>query len=303
MINNEMYNQFVNCAKGIPGFIVGQKEDVPYDITELANGYCQAIDNQDVTKMSQYISALMVRYWHMVVMTYNTSTSTRLDFEDIVMWIYDAFDKACKYRSWLDKSKAVSRDPKGAEKCINQCITSVRQYWYTHFNKDKRKINFMTYSLSEIVPGDINEEMQTTVLDTIEDKSESTGNSSRFLVQNLIDEGSLYEAIVLDGILYQDSFVDDSTLEIVGQDDEGNNIEHMHCTSNFSMRKLCAHLRQLNQNFRNYFLESYIDVDESALDVAINAFTSSGTKKVNNVVNKCLMKLKDNEDIKNYLCM
>ena len=37
---NDIYNKYKNKCLTIPGFVVGQKEDVPYDITELANKYC-----------------------------------------------------------------------------------------------------------------------------------------------------------------------------------------------------------------------------------------------------------------------
>ena len=301
MLGEVSYKHFVDCARQLPGFVVGQKEDVPYDITELANNYCKACDNNDTQKMSQYISALMVRYWHMVVMTYNTSLSTRLEFDDIVSWMYEAFEKAFKYRSWLDETKAVSKDPKGAEKCINQCITSVRQYWYANFNKDKRKVNFLTYSLDD--PNLINKADEDATLMDIEPDVSANENTidEHELVNAVIRHGSLLQAIIIDGIIFQDSFNEYSITEKLGVDEEGNEIEHTSNYSEFSLDKLFKHLKKLDENFIDYFSSTYnIDRDYLVLEVSrINKLKRSVLK---DTLIASLSELKNNDDLRRYLC-
>lgn len=303
---SESYKQFVNCAKGLPGFIVGQKEDVPYDITDLANGYIKAKKEGNQILMSQYISALMVRYWHVVVLTYNQSLSTRLDFEDIVMWIYEGFEKAFTYCSWLDPTKAVSRDPKGAEKCINRCITTVRQYWYSHFNKDKRKINFITSSLNDIVSGNISQENETTVLDTVADPSAGyleTTDSGLILVKKYLEKGDYIGAIVLDGIVYQDCFVDNSKLEVVGTDEEGNDIEHLNYDVKFSLIKLIKHLKSIGDDkFISYFSSNY-EVDRVKVADVCQKIASKCNATLVIYVKKTLSELKDDKEVMDILCM
>lgn len=297
------YSNFVNCAKGIDDFVVGQKEDVPYDITELMNGYCQAKDAQDQIKMSQYISALFVRYWHVVVMLYQQSLSTRLDFDDIVAWVYEAFEKAAYYRSWLDDSKAVSKSPKGAEKCINQCITSVRQYWYKHFNQDKRKVNFIASSLNDYLPCTGPDDAPMTVLDTVEDTSEGNiVNAGRDIIQNYINNNQLFDALVLDGILYQDCFKDSTSVEIVGQDEEGNDIEITHYNSEFSAIKLKKHLKTIDDAFIDLFVDTY-DADREAVKAAADEIKTWSKAQLSRKVERAFKSFRNNREIKDWLCM
>lgn len=301
MLGEVSYKHFVECARQLPGFVVGQKEDVPYDITELANNYCRAYDANDKQKMSQYISALMVRYWHMVVMTYNTSLSTRLEFDDIVSWMYEAFEKAFKYRSWLDPEKAVSKDPKGAEKCINQCITSVRQYWYANFNKDKRKINYLTFSLDD--PNLVNKSETTGTLMDIEpdvSANESTLDEHE-LINAVIRHGSLFQAIILDGIIFQDSFNEYSTTEKLGVDEEGNEIEHTSNYSEFSLDKLFRHLKKLDNDFVEYFSNTY-DVDKEVLMTEVSILNKLKRAVLKDTLVLALSELKSSSDLRKYLC-
>lgn len=300
---NSIYKNFVQCARGLGSFIVGQKEDVPYDITELMNGYCEAKDAEDQTKMNQYISALFVRYWHMVVYLYNTSTSTRLEFEDIVSWMYDSFEKAAKYRSWLDPNKAVSKDPKGAEKCINQCITSTRQFWYKHFNQDKRKINFITSSLDDSIPNRGSDDVPTTVLDTIaDDESNELIKVGHDIIQKYIYENKIYEALVLDGILYQDCFVDSTSTEVTGVDENGKNVEVTKYSSQFSSIKLNKHLKSIDNKFIKYFTKEY-DIEESALQETIDYMHSYSRQTAVKKLEKALETFRKDKEILNWLCM
>ena len=162
-----MYNNFVERASCIKGFIVGQKEDVPYDITDLANNYCDAQDRGDEILRDAYISALMIRYWHMISIMYKKTEQFDIDAGTCLEWLYDSFAKAFKYKSWRDPNKAISKDKKGAEKCFNQCITSTVANKIKYFNQEKRhqesmKTPFFITSLDESIEknGDYAEGLQ-----------------------------------------------------------------------------------------------------------------------------------------------
>jgi hypothetical protein len=300
---SESYIRFVNVARELPGFVVGQKEDVPYDITDLMNKYCQAKDTNNRYDINRYLSALMVRYWHVAILLYKQSVSTRLDFDDIVVWMYDAFEKAAHYRSWMDVNKDVSKNPKGAEKCINQCITSVRQYWYKHFNQDKRKINYITSSLDDLIQNSDSDDVQTTILDTVADVSESKiFSSGRELVQKYIDSGDLFTALVLDTILYQDCFVDSTEVTILGVDDDGNNIESTHYKSEFSHIKLKKHLKNLNTAFVNYFSSTY-DLDDFSEEDIVRSVDGLTSIKLGKKIKSSFEILKNDKEILSLLCM
>lgn len=274
----DVYNSYVKCARGIPGFIVGQKEDVPYDITELANGYCKAIDERNELKKSQYISALMVRYWHMVVYAWKKSEGLRVDIEDIAMWIYDAIAKAAEYRSWQDVTKYISQDPKGAEKVINQCITSVCINNRKLLKRNERKINHLTYSLNALLPGSDTKSPSTTLtyLDVISGEPDAYSTCDG-IVQRYIDKGKVISAIILDNIMYFDSVIDTYyTTPGLKTNSEGVLVpvkEH-HTEKKFSQSKLIETLKSMNKDkYTEYFKDVYM-VDDTELSGAIDTILS-----------------------------
>ena len=118
----KLYKHYIKYASGIPNFKVAQKNDTNYDITHLANKYCKAVDNNDKTKESQYLSALIIRYWHLIPYYYSERKGINITIEEIADLVVDGILRACKYRAWLNDSYLVSSVQEGAEKCINRCI-------------------------------------------------------------------------------------------------------------------------------------------------------------------------------------
>lgn len=308
MTNNiifDMYESFESCAKTIPGFIVGQKEDVPYDITELANAYCKAVDANDEIKKNQYISALMIRYWHMVSVIYEQSKSTRLVVADIVSWLYEAFDKAFTYRSWQDKTKAVSRDPKGAEKVINRCIYSVRNYWYQIFNKDKRKINFMTYSLNDNPERDFHTSSgvsnEKDYFDIIPSYDEFV-SCGRDIVQKYINEDRILEAFIVDAIMYQDCFISNTYDVDTGKEDElGNPIIIERTDYKFSSPMVSKVIKGINASYIQYFASTY-EVDEDKVIQTVAELKSYNKAKFGNKLRKAKDYIKEDKEVLDWLC-
>jgi len=195
----DAYILFASSALRIKGFRLGTKEEYD-DIQSLANSYVYYEKVQDRTMMESYISALMVRYWYMVPYVYEQSKSLKIERDDIVTWIYEAIVKAFKYKSWLDPTKDVSREPNGAEKVINRCIDSVRQGYFQQSNRDSRKINYITHSIEDSIAmfGDSAEELY------VED--ESTNYDIKDLILNKIKENKFISALVVDGICFNNCF-------------------------------------------------------------------------------------------------
>lgn len=301
----DLYINFVENASNIPNFVVGQKEDVPYDIDVLANEYCKAQDNNDKEKMSYYLSALMVRYWHMVPCLFEQSKSSRLEIEDMVFWLYEAFMKAFKYRSWIDPNKKVSSDPKGAEKCFNQCITSVRNYWYNYFNKDKRKINYISYSIDDLIPDSSDSsEKDIAMVETLAAQEEDY-DYIKEIIQQYLDKGDILTALVLDGIVYHDSFV--TTIKVKNKtikDSEDNDMEikEINTKNTFVQTKLIKHLTTLNKDFEDYFYDKYkVDKDNfKEIILNINKLTDSALLRR---VKKSINLVKNNVEVKKALCI
>ena len=292
---DQMYANFCKCAKTIPGFKIGQKEDVEYDITDLANGYVKAMNENDQIGMNQYISALMVRYWHMVPYLWDKSKSSKLDMEDMVMWIYDGFAKAFKYQSWLDPTKAISKDPKGAEKCFNQCITSVRQHLYRHYNTAQAKINYVATSLDALYDtmGDAVEEAAAV-------KIIDSNMICREIIASLVNEGKIFDAIVVDRLCFDDSFKETKhTKQVKIMTDEGEMLEDVSSYSyELNNTKLISCLKAINEDYINEFSLTY-NVSVEEIKIALKKHTKS---KIGANVQTVLNKLKTNKKVLSLLC-
>lgn len=251
--------QFIECASGL-----GYNNKTIYeklDETELANGYCDALDNGDNLKKNQYYAALMLRYWYKIFKYKESCKSTRLEDVDYIDWLSDALDIAFQYRDWKNPEKPIFKDPKAVDKIINRCCFSVRGLYYQEFNKDKRKINYLTTS--------------------IEDQKEKFGNASESnvgvydnnvsLVNSLIDlylkENKVLEAIIIDNISNQDSYKEERDsyyTEEVALGDEDKESPKLIKTKNykykysFDKRKLIRNLTHLNDKYFSYFKNNYL---------------------------------------------
>ena len=56
-----------------------------YSIDELADAYCEAVDNKDETLKDIYISALILRFWYTIDKMYN--------LKDNLLKVYEAIKK------------------------------------------------------------------------------------------------------------------------------------------------------------------------------------------------------------------
>ena len=297
-IVDQMYASFCKCAKTIPGFEVGQKEDVKYDITELANAYLKAYDENNQEDMNKYISALMVRYWHMVPYLWDKSKSSKLDMEDMVVWIWEGFAKAFKYRSWLDPNKAVSKDPKGAEKCFNQCITSVRQYWYKHFNTNQAKVNYNTISLDSLY-----ESLGDSVEDGLpQEEIYTSSDICRDIILSLVKEGKIFDAIVIDKICFDEVCKKTKTTKqtkIIN--DDGELLEDVTSYNYaFDSKKLISCLKSITEEYIINFSRIYGVSTQKIHNVLKSKCAKSHKLKEN--VELALTSLRNNKKVLSLVC-
>lgn len=273
-ILKELYMNYANCALSIPNFKLGNKEDVEYDITELANNYCDAVDCHNVIRTNQYIGALFVRYWHMVPYIYEKLKGYGFEITDIPSILYEGFEKAFKYRGWRDSSTDISRDPRGAEKCINQAITSTVQGYLKFFYTKKRRNTLTTYSLDAMLE-DVNND-HTDLIACTDDLSSSLNCES--LVEACLDSGKVLEAIIVDAICFKDSFIESTktkpiTFTQTSEDEEGNLVEtevkeEVSSTSlDFSRAKLSHQLRSYSSQDIQDFIDKYDAKEEEVLPV------------------------------------
>ena len=222
---SQLYQVFSNKALQIPNFKLGKKEDVDYDIDFLANKYVEAVDNNDEVEKDLYFSALVIRYWHMIL--YYKNKSIGVDVEEIFSWICDGIQKACKYRGWLKDPKLIGKT-RSAEKCINKAIDSVRAQFYVLSNAQKRNQEFSNES--KVFLDSLEEREQETYL-SVEDRFYPVDVD---IVQSLLRERQYLEAVVIDLIM------------------NGNCV-----SSKLSFNKLKKEMSSLTPSYFNYFKDKY----------------------------------------------
>jgi hypothetical protein len=106
-----------------------------YSIDELADAYCDAVDNSNEALKNIYISALILRFWYTIDKMYKSNNvAPCLEYEDFFWWLYEAIEYACKYRGWRDPSKNLN-----AQQCINKCINTIKLQKYYNLRLDKNK--------------------------------------------------------------------------------------------------------------------------------------------------------------------
>ena len=251
---SQLYQVFSDKALQIPNFVLGKKEDVEYDIDILANAYVKAIDEKDDLNKDLYFSALIIRYWHMIL--YFKNKSPNVDMEEIFSWICDGIQKACKYRGWLNDPKLIGKR-KSAEKCINQAITSVRAQFYVISNAQKRKQEFLDES--------------KVFLDSLEEREADSylGVDDVFypvdvdIVRALLKDKQYIDSVVVDLIMNGDCV-----------------------TSKLSLCKLKKTLHSLGANYFDYFKRKYDCKDITRVENAISTNLNMSRFNMNQLIKR-----------------
>lgn len=285
----QIKQSFIDCAAGLGDYDSISK-------TDLANGYCDADEAGDELKRSQYYAALMLRYWYKIYEYAKSCASMRLEIEDFVGWLDDSFYWAFRYRRWRDPDNPLHNDPNGPDKVFNQCFFSTRGRYYQHSNKEVRKLNWTSASLNAL------EENVGDHADVLGDEDNLL--QERELVKNLLNNSKFMDALVVDGILYQDVFDEVKTKETmqvyVDDDEEGNPIyedeEYYKYSHVFNLKKLVKHIKHLDSDFTQYFVKFY-DMDPELSKKFKEKVDSISPNRVNIVVKRTLYNLAKDKNI------
>lgn len=291
----DSHNAYLTVANQIPNWKTLTK-------TEVANLYCDADENKDELKRSQYFAVLMCQYWYMVPHMYTINQGLvnllGLDYEDFLGWLDEALLLALKYRRWRNPEFThLFANPRGAEIVINRSIFSVQKRWYKFYNEGKRRGDFFTYSLDESIEkfGDSAEGVATEGL-LVEE-------GVRGIVQKYIDKDKLVEALILDGICYQDSYITKGNIiESTEQNSLGHKITYTQTNYEFSSTKLVKHFFGINKQYINYFLDTYT-VDKSKLINVVETLSKHKKTKLSLVIRNQLKALKNSKELRTLLCL
>lgn len=259
-----------------------------YSIDELADAYCDAVDNKDETLKDIYISALILRFWYTIDKMYRSnSVAPSLEREDFFWWLYEAIEYACKYRGWRDETKNVN-----AQQCINKCIETIKLQKYYNLRLDKRKIVNHCCSLDTPIGGE-GEDANKTIGETLESEEYYDDHSSDdviFLVQSYINRNKIIEAILIDNIAFNDvQRYYKKTVKTKNAD--GEDIKYTEHSSEFWPYRLVQIVSKLPASYKNYFMERY-KISEEKLNTVLETVNKANNQKLYRYLEKTLAELK-----------
>lgn len=247
-----------------------------YSIDELADAYCDAVDNNNEELMNIYISALILRFWYTIDKMYKSNTvAPSLEYEDFFWWLYEAIEYACKYRGWRDPSKNLN-----AQQCINKCIDTIKLQKYYDLRLDKRKVVNHTCSMDAPLDGD-SDDASKTIGDMLEAEGECDDHSADdivYLVQSYIDRNKIIEAILIDNIVNNDVQKHfKKTVKTTTAD--GETIRYTEHSSEFWPYKLIQIVSKLPDTYKSYFLEKY-NISEEKLTAILDVIDRANNQKL-----------------------
>lgn len=288
---NTIYNSFKSWAK-----ILYEEDNVKYSepgpevIDLMATRYCEALDSGDERAKNKYIAGLMMRFWNAVGKILMKSPNIQLEYDDIVMWLYEAIEYACKYRAWLDPEKP---NVKHAQQAINQCIETIRLQHYYDLNLDKHKANYGASSLEYDYNEGSQGEGKTTFGDILvdeNDRDDTEANLSdynvRMLVQGYINKKKLVEAIILDTIAFNDVYK--VTRKVVKKTDSTGELQkHTEVYKEFWPFRCVQVLSTLPVDYDKYFSKKY-KLNPVEFEAALNTIRGATNQKLYKFLSRTL---------------
>lgn len=259
-----------------------------YSIDELANAYCDAVDNGNKALKDIYISALILRFWYTIDKMHNANTvAPSLEHEDFFWWLYDAIEYACKYRGWQDASKKLN-----AQQCINKCIETIKLQKYYDLRLDKKKMVNHTVSMNTPLGGEGDDASKTIAdmleaeecYDTYDDDSITT------LVQSYIDHNKIIEAILIDNIVSND--VQRHTKKTIKTTNaSGDAVKYVEYSSEFWPYRLIQIVSKLPDTYKYEFLSKY-RISEEKLTAVLTTVDKANNQKLYRYLDRCLAELR-----------
>lgn len=256
-----------------------------YSIDELADAYCDAVDNNDEALKNIYISALILRFWYTIDKMYKSNTAApSLEHEDFFWWLYEAIEYACKYRGWRDPSKNLN-----AQQCINKCIDTIKLQKYYDLRLDKRKVVNHTCSLDAPL-GDDGDETIGDILEAESDYDDHSADDVVYLVQSYIDRNKIIEAILIDNIVNNDVQKHfKKTVKTTTAD--GETIHYTEHSSEFWPYRLIQIVSKLPTTYKAYFLEKY-NISEKKLTAILDVIDRANNQKLYRYLRSTLNELR-----------
>ena len=254
------------------------KDQESLTITQLADGYCEAVDGNKSDLANEYFSALVIRFWGKIQKAYTKNKAAlRVSKEDCYDWVISSIMMACdkSARIWQKNTNI------NAQQAINQVFsTRFEKMAYYESNLLKNKGAHITCSLDEPISSQ-DDDKGRTIGDLIADDTteiEKEGDVTGF-IQSLLDKDKVVEAIIFDNIADPNKDVfkyKKKTIKTTNA--EGEKVKYTKHTSEFWEFKLMKELNELDGNYKNYFLAKY-KVSTGAVNAALDVIARANNQK------------------------
>ena len=254
-----------------------------YSIDELADAYCDAVDNSNETLKDIYISALVLRFWYTIDKMYTSNTvAPSLEHEDFFWWLYEAIEYACKYRGWRDTTKKLN-----AQQCINKCIDTIKLQKYYNLRLDKNKTVNFTVSMDAPIGGD-GDDASKTIADMLESEETWDDHSADdviMLVQSYINRDKIVEAILIDNIAFND------VQRYFKRTVKTETTKYTEVSSEFWPYRLVQIVSKLPEDYKLDFLRKY-HISEEKLDAVLGYVDKSNNQRIYKLLDRTLAELR-----------
>jgi len=225
---------------------------------QLMNGYVEALDAGAKLKQSEYLAAVVLRYWYTIGKKFlKDGKALKLEIEDCYTYLVEAINLAAKYRAWLNLEKNVN-----AQTCVLQALNTVYVRAYYIANLDKNSVNYKPNASLDFSPT-TESNSESVFADSLEDEAYSdqiayaeSAESAKNYIQRMIDNGKYVEAIILDQIAFGDT-MREKIIKSTYVDETGEKIRVSEKQSEFWAHKLVKNLAELDDNYKKYFTETY----------------------------------------------
>lgn len=247
-------------------------------VNELADKFCQAMDNNDKTNKDVYFSALMLRFWYKIGRLYNKNDTLNLNKDDYYSWLVDSLLMAC-----APDNRAWQKDPTlNAQQVVFKILATrfeAQAYYEANLQKNLGKNNCA--SLDDTFQSD---EGDATLGDVVEDPkgSELAANSTALsIIQSYLNRNKITEAIILDVIAFRNVFR--TTKKIVKTD----TTKYTEFSTSLWRHELVQEISTLDDTYITYFTKNY-KVDMDAFKAALSNLSKANNTKRYKMIDKTL---------------
>lgn len=214
---------------------------------------------KDKERAEGYFCALLCKYWPVAERYYYTQAIKTATEEECYTWVVDSILYVLAHKDWLDPKSSLFNDSKAPEKMINRCITCERANFYVAKSRHKRRADFNTLSLEQMIT-DYGDGWEVAVYDD----NETSLYPIEGIILEVFERKDYFTAFAIDGVVNADCF----------------NPKYKEASTEyeFSYSKLLKHLRTIDDDYCADFAERLRLTQEEVIDAAKYVTKLSPTK-------------------------